>query len=53
MAGLFTVAVLTIGLLKVCCKTKYLTAHPPSYFANDAEEEEGDSAFDVYIEKDK
>ncbi len=53
MAGLFTALVLVIGLVKVFSRTRYLTARPPSHFTNDVEEDEGDSAFDVYINKDK
>lgn len=53
LAGLFTVLVSTIGLIKACSKRRYLTAHPPSHFANDVDEDDIDSAFDVYIDKDK
>ena len=54
LAGLFTVLVLTLGLIKACSKRRYLTAQPPSHFTNDVEDEdEVNSAFDVYIDKDK
>tara|TARA_B100002019_G_C21232945_1_gene581116 strand:- start:129 stop:311 length:183 start_codon:yes stop_codon:yes gene_type:complete len=53
IAGVVTVLILSMGLVKVFSKSKYLTARPP-YNTNDIEEEpDRDSAYDVFIDRNK
>ena len=54
LAGLFTALIITMGFIKHFSKTRYLRARPPFHATNDVEdEEEVNSAFDVYIDKSK
>lgn len=50
LSGVFTLVVITIGILKCCNKKTYLTARSRSYQPTDSDNyEEPDSAYDVYI----